>query len=70
MEKERKNLHQSVNQLRNREFLTLNNPPKVYYLDFEGISRNKDGFFEPGVLENHIKSRLKAYDDLKAQSAD
>ena len=63
-------VYQSVNQLRNREFLTLNNPPKVYYLDFEGISRNKDGFFEPGVLENHIKNRLKAYDDLKAQSAD
>lgn len=63
-------VYQSVDQLRNREYLSLENPPKVYYLDFEGLKKNSDGLFEPGVLEKRFAEKIRAFDELKAQSAE
>ena len=38
-------VYQSTRQLRNMEMLTLENPPQIFPLTFNGIERNKDGLY-------------------------
>jgi len=56
--------YQSVDQLRNMPLLSLQNPPMVFSLHFEGLTANADGLYLYDVFENHMAERIAAYNEL------
>lgn len=58
-------VYQSVNQLRNREILTEDNPPMVYRLKFNGLNENKDGLYSLKDIKSRFQKAILKYDELK-----
>jgi glucose-1-phosphatase len=56
--------YQSADQLRHMPLLSLQNPPMVYPLHFEGLTANADGLYLYDDFKNHLADRIAAYDNL------
>lgn len=56
--------YQSVDQLRHMPLLSLQNPPMVYSLHFEGLATNADGLYLYDDFENLLTERIAAYNEL------
>lgn len=54
-------VYQSIDQLRNMELLSLENPPMVYPLSFAGLTRNADGLYSLADVEQRFEDALAAY---------
>ena len=50
-------VYQSVDQLRNMELLSLDNPPMIYPLSLKGMTKNADGLYELADLEQRFELR-------------
>ncbi|MDE5693185.1 MAG: histidine-type phosphatase [Duncaniella sp.] len=60
-------VYQSVDQLRNMELLSLDNPPMIYPLSLKGLEKNADGLYKLADLENRFEEALAAYDAIPAK---
>ena len=60
-------VYQSTDQLRNRSVLTLDSPPAVYGLSFEGMEKNADGLYSYDDLIGRLDKAIGAYDELIAE---
>ena len=58
-------VYQSVDQLRNMELLSLDNPPMVYPLTLKGLEKNADGLYKLADLEQRFEETLAAYDAIR-----
>ena len=58
-------VYQSVNQLKNREILTEDNPPMVYRLKLNGLNENKDGLYRLEDVEGRFAQAIQYFDELK-----
>ncbi len=56
--------YQSADQLRHLPLLSLQNPPMVCSLQFEGLTANSDGLYPLADFEQHMAERIARYDDL------
>lgn len=54
-------VYQSIDQLRNMELLSLENPPMVYPISLKGLKKNADGLYNLADLENRFEEALAAY---------
>lgn len=57
-------VYQSIDQLRNMELLSLENPPMVYPISLKGLKKNADGLYDLADLENRFEEALAAYDAI------
>ncbi len=57
-------VYQSIDQLRNMELLSLENPPMVYPISLKGLKKNADGLYNLADLENRFEEALAAYDAI------
>ncbi|MCX4369104.1 MAG: histidine-type phosphatase [Duncaniella sp.] len=60
-------VYQTVDQLRNMELLSLDNPPMIYPLSLKGLEKNADGLYKLADLENRFEEALAAYDAIPAK---
>ena len=60
-------VYQTVDQLRNMELLSLDNPPMIYPLSLNGLEKNADGLYKLADLENRFEEALAAYDAIPAK---
>lgn len=58
-------VYQSTDQLIHNTPLDLQNPPQVYPLSLDGLTKNADGLYTFGDVNNRFESAVHAYDDLK-----
>jgi glucose-1-phosphatase len=56
--------YQSVDQLRQLQLLTLENPPAVYSLRLEGLTANDDGLYLLSDLKKRLQERIDEYNSL------
>ena len=63
-------IYQSTQQLRSRSFVTLDTPPVIYTLSFEGMEKNADGLYSYDDVIARLDKAINAYDDLKAEYGD
>ena len=59
-------VYQSTEQLRNASILTLDTPPAVYALSFEGMEKNADGLYAYEDVIGRLDQAITAYDDMVA----
>lgn len=57
-------VYQTVEQLRNMELLSLENPPQIYPLSFKGLQRNADGLYAMDDVLGRFEEALAAYDAI------
>lgn len=57
-------VYQSVDQLRNMELLSPENPPVVYPLSLAGLQRNADGLYDLADVEARFEQALAAYEAI------
>ena len=57
-------IYQSTQQLRDRESLSLENPPMKGEIRFEGIEPNADGLIAEEDLLNRFQEAIDAFDTL------
>ncbi|MBQ7501531.1 histidine-type phosphatase [bacterium] len=57
-------VYQTVEQLRNMEILSLDNPPAVYPIKLKGLKENADGLYLLSDLQERFKETIEAYDKL------
>lgn len=55
-------VYPTLEQLRNLQLITLDNPPMVYPLSLEGLERNADGLYLLSDVESRFEQALRAYD--------
>ena len=60
-------VYQTIDQLRNMELLSLDNPPMVYPLSLKGLEKNADGLYRLADLENRFEEALAAYDAIPSK---
>ena len=60
-------VYQTVDQLRNMQLLSLDNPPMIYPLSLKGLEKNADGLYKLADLENRFEEALAAYDAIPAK---
>ena len=58
-------VYQSVDQLRNRTMLSLENPPMVLPLQLQGLTANQDGLYRLADVQQRFTRAINAYRDLK-----
>jgi glucose-1-phosphatase len=58
-------VYQSTDQLIHNTPLDLQNPPQVYPLSLDGLTRNGDGLYTFSDVNNRFESAINAYDDIK-----
>ncbi len=58
-------VYQSVDQLRNMELLSLDNPPMIYPLTLKGLEKNADGLYKFTDLAQRFEETLAAYDAIR-----
>ena len=58
-------VYQSVDQLRDMELLSLDNPPMIYPLTLKGLEKNADGLYNLADLEQRFEEALAAYDAIR-----
>lgn len=57
-------VYQSVDQLRNMELLSPENPPMIYPLTLSGLERNADGLYNLADVEARFAAALAAYEAI------
>lgn len=57
-------VYPTLEQLRNLQLITLDNPPMVYPLSLEGLERNADGLYLLSDVELRFEQALRAYDAI------
>ena len=57
-------VYPTLDQLRNLQLITLDNPPMVYPLSLEGLERNADGLYLLSDVESRFEQTLRAYDAI------
>ena len=57
-------IYQSTEQLRDAEFLDLDNPPQIYHLAFKGLEQNSDGLYRDEDLRALFEDKTDDYDEL------
>ncbi|MBQ9605363.1 MAG: histidine-type phosphatase [Firmicutes bacterium] len=57
-------MYQSTEQLRDKTFLTLDTPPAIYSLSFEGMEKNADGLYNYYNVIARIDKAINAYDEM------
>ena len=57
-------VYQSVDQLRDMELLSLDNPPMIYPLNLKGLKRNADGLYDMADLADRFEQALAAYETI------
>lgn len=57
-------VYQTIDQLRNMELLSPENPPMVYSLSLSGLERNADGLYNLADVENRFEEALAAYEAI------
>lgn len=57
-------VYQTVDQLRNMELLSPENPPMVYPLTLTGLQRNADGLYDLADVETRFAAALAAYEAI------
>ncbi|MBO6179781.1 MAG: hypothetical protein J6O04_11435 [Selenomonadaceae bacterium] len=57
-------IYQSVEQLKNREILTEDNPPMVYRLKLNGITENHDSLYRLKDVEARFQKAILSFDNL------
>lgn len=57
-------VYQTVDQLRNMELLSPENPPMVYPLTLQGLERNADGLYSLADVEARFEQALAAYEAI------
>ena len=57
-------VYPSLDQLRNLQLIDLNNPPVIYPLSLEGLTRNADGLYLLSDVEARFEQALRAYDAI------
>ena len=60
-------VYQSIDQLRNMELLSLDNPPMIYPLTLKGLEKNSDGLYKLADLEDRFEEALAAYDAIPSK---
>lgn len=53
-----------MDQLRNMELLSLDNPPMIYPLSLKGLQKNADGLYKFADVANRFEEALAAYDAI------
>lgn len=54
----------SVDQLRNLQILSLDNPPMIYPLSFNGLERNADGLYKMSDIRGKFEKAMEEYEKL------
>ena len=57
-------VYDSIDQLRNISIHDLNNPPKFYTFEFEGLTPNEDGMYKIDDFLNHLEKAISSYDRM------
>ena len=57
-------IYQTVQQLREREMLSLDNPPAVFGLELEGLTANEDGLYKWADVRQRFGEAVAAYKEL------
>ena len=57
-------VYPSLDQLRNLQLIDLDNPPVIYPLSLEGLTRNADGLYLLSDVEARFEQALRAYDAI------
>lgn len=63
-------VYQSTDQLRDLTLLTLEEPPMMQYLQFDGVETNSDGMIAEKDLLTLFDNAIQAYDTLEQTYAD
>lgn len=63
-------IYQSTEQLRAASFLTLDTPPAIYSLSFEGMEKNSDGLYTYDDIIGRLDKAISAYDEIVAEYGD
>ena len=63
-------MYQSTEQLRNSTYLSLDTPPEIYSLSFEGMEKNADGLYSYDDLLGRFDKAINAYDELVKEYGD
>ncbi len=63
-------IYQSTEQLRNKSFLTLDTPPAIYALSFEGMEKNADGLYSYDDIVGRLDKAINAYDEMVEEYSD
>ena len=61
-------IYQSVDQLRNRTTLTLDNPPMIYHLKLKDLRETGDGLYLWTDLQQRFQRALEAYEELQRET--
>ena len=57
-------VYDSIDQLRNISIHDLNNPPKFYTFEFEGLTPNEDGMYKMNDFLDHLEKAISSYDRM------
>ena len=57
-------VYDSIDQLRNISIHDLNNPPKFYTFEFEGLTPNEDGMYKIDDFLDHLEKAISSYDRM------
>lgn len=57
----------SVDQLRKLQIIDLDNPPMVYDLSLNGLTKNKDGMYTLSDVQNRFNESIQSYDAIVAK---
>lgn len=60
--------YQSTDQIRNLTSLSLEEPPVIVSMNFNGLEKNEDGLYMRADVENRLMEAINAYDALPADT--
>ena len=60
--------YQSTDQIRNLTSLSLEEPPVIVSMNFNGLEKNEDGLYRRADVENRLMEAISAYDELPADT--
>ena len=60
-------VYQSVDQLREKQLLDLDNPPKIYQLSISGLEKNADGLYDMQDLLKRFETAMANYEAIPAE---
>ena len=63
-------VYQSTEQLRDKTILTLDTPPAIYALSFEGMEKNADGLYSYDDVIARLDKAISEYDDMVNKYSD
>ena len=63
-------IYQSTEQLRDKSFLTLDTPPAIYSLSFDGMEKNADGLYSYDDVVARLDKAINAYYEMVKEYGD